>query len=49
MLVASPEITTAFAIAGDLTFNPLVDTLTNSDGQQVRLDEPRGAEFPPGF
>lgn len=48
--VASPEITTAFAIAGDLTFNPLKDTLTNEDGQQVKLDEPSGAEFPPnGF
>lgn len=48
--VASPEITTAFAIAGDLTFNPLTDTLTNEDGQQVRLDEPKGVEFPPqGF
>jgi len=48
--VASPEITTAFAIAGDLTFNPLRDTLTNEDGQQVRLDEPMGVEFPPnGF
>ncbi len=45
--VASPEITTAFAIAGDLTFNPLRDTLTNSDGQQVKLDEPKGEEFPP--
>ena len=48
--VASPEITTAFAIAGDLTFNPLRDTLTNTEGQQVKLDEPFGAEFPPkGF
>jgi aconitate hydratase len=48
--VASPEITTAFAIAGDLTFNPLKDTLLNQDGQAVKLDEPRGAEFPPkGF
>ncbi len=48
--VASPEITTAFAIAGDLTFNPLTDTLTNEDGQQVKLDEPKGVEFPPqGF
>lgn len=48
--VASPEITTAFAIAGDLTFNPLRDTLTNTEGQLVKLDEPRGAEFPPnGF
>lgn len=48
--VASPEITTAFAIAGDLTFNPLTDTLINEDGQQVKLDEPKGVEFPPqGF
>ena len=45
--VASPEIVTAFAIAGDLTFNPLIDTLTTKDGQQVRLDEPRGLEMPP--
>jgi aconitate hydratase len=48
--VASPEITTAFAIAGDLTFNPLTDTLVNQDGESVRLDEPKGHEFPPkGF
>ena len=48
--VASPEITTAFAIAGDLTFNPLRDTLVNDEGQTVTLDEPSGAEFPPrGF
>ncbi|MBC6988637.1 aconitate hydratase [Hymenobacter sp. BT491] len=45
--VASPEIVTAFAIAGDLTFNPLTDTLTTKDGQQVRLDEPHGLETPP--
>jgi len=44
--VASPEIVTALAIAGDLTFNPLTDTLTNSEGNQVRLDEPRGLELP---
>jgi aconitate hydratase len=48
--VASPEITTAFAIAGDLTFNPLTDTLVNLDGQSVKLEEPEGHEFPPnGF
>ncbi len=48
--VASPEIVTAFAIAGDLTFNPLVDTLTNENGEQVKLDEPTGVELPPnGF
>ncbi|ALD22696.1 aconitate hydratase [Hymenobacter sp. DG25A] len=45
--VASPEIVTAFAIAGDLTFNPLTDTLTTKDGRQVKLDEPRGVEMPP--
>lgn len=44
--VASPEIVTAFAIAGDLTFNPLTDTLTTKDGQQVKLDEPKGIELP---
>jgi aconitate hydratase len=48
--VASPEIVTAFAIAGDLKFNPLKDTLTNRNGEQVMLDEPSGSELPPrGF
>ena len=48
--VASPEIVTALAIAGDLTFNPMTDTLTNDDGQEVKLDEPTGLELPPkGF
>ncbi len=44
--VASPEIVTAMAIAGDLTFNPLKDTLINNQGQEVKLDEPRGIEHP---
>ncbi|GAB4036567.1 aconitate hydratase [Spirosoma gilvum] len=44
--VASPEIVTAFAIAGDLTFNPMTDTLTNEAGEQVKLDEPAGIEQP---
>lgn len=44
--VASPEIVTAMAIAGDLTFNPLTDTLTNEAGQQVKLDIPTGQELP---
>jgi len=48
--VASPEIVTAMAIAGDLTFNPLTDTLINEDGQAVILDPPSGVELPPkGF
>ena len=44
--VASPEIVTALAIAGDLTFNPLTDTLTNENGEQVKLDAPTGFELP---
>ncbi len=44
--VASPELVTALAIAGDLTFNPLTDTLTNDKGEQVKLDEPTGMELP---
>ena len=44
--VASPEMVTAMAIAGDLTFNPLTDSLTNNDGEQVKLDEPKGIEHP---
>lgn len=48
--VASPEIVTAFAIAGRLSFNPLKDTLTNDKGEAVKLDEPKGYELPPqGF
>jgi aconitate hydratase len=44
--VASPEIVTAMAIAGDLTFNPLKDTLVNEKGEKVKLDEPEGLEMP---
>jgi aconitate hydratase len=48
--VGSPEIVTALAIAGDLTFNPLTDTLTNEQGEQVKLEAPTGYELPPrGF
>ncbi|HOZ52653.1 MAG TPA: aconitase family protein, partial [Chitinophagaceae bacterium] len=48
--VGSPEIVTALAIAGDLNFNPLTDTLTNDKGEQVMLDAPSGFELPPmGF
>jgi aconitate hydratase len=44
--VASPELVTALAIAGDLTFNPLTDTLINEKGEQVKLDPPTGDELP---
>jgi aconitate hydratase len=44
--VASPELTTALAIAGDLTFNPLTDKLINEKGEEVMLDAPSGDELP---
>ena len=44
--VASPEIVTAFSIAGDLTFNPATDSLVNEQGEQVTLDPPYGDELP---
>jgi len=48
--VASPEITTALAIAGKLSFNPLTDELVNEKGEKVKLDPPVGEELPPnGF
>ncbi|WKS95557.1 aconitate hydratase [Riemerella columbina] len=48
--VASPELVTALAIAGDLTFDPRKDKLKNENGEEVLLDEPQGFELPPrGF
>jgi aconitate hydratase len=48
--VASPELVTAYAIAGKLSFNPLRDKLVNEQGLEVMLDEPSGFELPPnGF
>lgn len=44
--VASPELAMALAIAGDLCFNPLTDTLTNERGEQVKLDAPVGETLP---
>ena len=44
--VASPEIVTALAIAGSLSFNPLKDKLKNANGEEVMLDEPKGLELP---
>jgi len=48
--VGSPELVTAIAIAGDLGFNPITDTLININGDKVKLDTPSGNELPPkGF
>jgi aconitate hydratase len=48
--IASPEMVTAMALAGRLSFNPAKDSLINSEGVEVKLDEPKGFELPPrGF
>jgi aconitate hydratase len=44
--VASPEMVAAIAIAGDLSFNPITDTLINNKGESVKLDPPSGDELP---
>lgn len=44
--VASPELVAAIAIAGDLSFNPLTDSLVNDKGELVKLDPPTGDELP---
>ena len=44
--MGSPELVTAIAIAGDLTFNPAIDSLKNQDGQPIKLDPPIGVELP---
>ncbi len=44
--VTSPEMVAALAIAGDLGYNPITDTLTNDKGEQVKLNPPKGDELP---
>lgn len=44
--VASPEIVTALTIAGRIDFNPLTDSLINSEGESVMLEPPIGIELP---
>ena len=41
--IASPEIVTAMAIAGTLSFNPLTDTLKDSEGNEFMFEPPRAA------
>lgn len=45
--VASPDIVTAMAFAGDLRFNPVTDTLTGTDGKAFKFSDPTGNELPP--
>ena len=44
--VTSPELVAALAIAGDLGFNPITDTLKNELGEEIKLQAPIGDELP---
>jgi aconitate hydratase len=44
--VTSPEMVAAIAISGKLDFNPITDTLINTNGEEVKLAEPTGHELP---
>lgn len=44
--ISSPEIVTALALAGKLSFNPITDTITAADGKQVKLNAPETLELP---
>jgi aconitate hydratase len=44
--VASPEMVTAFAFAGNITFDPRTDTLTNQKGEEVKLHVPQVDDLP---
>ncbi len=44
--VASPELVMAMAISGNLDFNPLTDTVKDKNGNDIRLDPPKGEELP---
>ena len=44
--IGSPEIVTAFALAGSLSFNPMKDTLETTDGRKVKLNPPEAPELP---
>ncbi|KAK4520259.1 Protein phosphatase 2C 2 [Mucor velutinosus] len=45
--VASPELVTAMTISGDMTFNPITDSLIDSSGKPFKLKAPNGHELPP--
>ncbi|MBX7143096.1 MAG: aconitate hydratase [Oligoflexia bacterium] len=44
--IGSPELVTAVALAGKLSFNPITDKLKDSSGKEFVLNEPRGDELP---
>ncbi|CAG8770773.1 277_t:CDS:1, partial [Acaulospora morrowiae] len=45
--VTSPDVVTAMVFAGNLKFNPMTDTLTDSTGKPFKFEAPTGDELPP--
>ena len=45
--VASPDLVTAMAFAGDLSFNPITDSLKGKDGKEFKFSDPTGKDLPP--
>lgn len=44
--LASPELVAAFALTGNLGFDPINDTITTADGKEIKLVPPQGDELP---
>ena len=44
--LASPEVVTAYAFAGDLGFDPVNQTIKTADGKDLKFDPPQGEELP---
>ncbi|CED85427.1 aconitate hydratase [Phaffia rhodozyma] len=46
--LASPEVVTAMAFSGSLSFNPMTDSLLDKNGQPFKFDAPSGIKLPSG-
>src|SRR5919106_1412280 len=44
--LTSPEVVTAYALTGDLRFDPVNQKLKSADGKQIKLEPPQGEELP---
>ena len=44
--LASPEVVTAYALSGDLGFDPVNGKLKGADGKEFKLEPPQGEELP---
>ena len=45
--VASPDLVTAMAFAGSLSFNPVTDSLKGADGKDFKFSDPHAKDLPP--